>query len=281
MKTTQQPATEANTQTAAIAVGSGALLDGKILNTDCLNALSEMPDESVALIVTSPPYFNAREYAKWKTYAEYLAWCEAWITECLRVLKDGRMICINTSSVIEARASRGERSRRYNIPGDIWGICQGLGAWFAEEIIWEKPEGAAINRNQRFHLDRHPMQWRANATTERVLVCQKPTDDLNDEIIREQNTAHRIEGEYDRGEVWRINPEQQSEHPAAYPLELPAKLIRYYSWPGETVLDPFCGSGTTCRAAKDQNRRYIGIERNQTYAQIANKRIAQGVLLAV
>jgi DNA modification methylase len=125
------------------------------------------------------------------------------------------------------------------------------------------------------------MQWRANATTERILVCQKPTEELNDAIIGGQDTTHRLNGEYDRGEVWRMNPEQQSEHPAAYPLELPAKLIRYYSWPGETVLDPFCGSGTTCRAAKDQHRRYVGIERDKTYAQLGNNRIAQDVLLGV
>lgn len=261
--------------------GCSDLLHGKIVNADCLNVLPGMSDESVALVITSPPYYNAKEYARWNTYAEYLEWCEAWISQCLRVLQSGRMLCINSSSVIEARASRSERSRRYNIPADLWAICQGLGAWFAEEIVWEKPEGAAINRNQRFHLDRHPMQWRANATTERILVCQKPTENLNDEIIASQDTTHRLDGEYDRGEVWRMNPEQSSEHPAAYPLTLPAKLIRYYSWPGETVLDPFAGSGTTCRAAKDAGRRYVGIERNETYAQIANNRIAQDVLLAV
>ncbi|MDE2104238.1 MAG: site-specific DNA-methyltransferase [Patescibacteria group bacterium] len=85
----------------------------------------------------------------------------------------------------------------------------------------------------------------------------------------------------DGGAVASSNPEQSSEHPAAYPLTLPSKLIRYYSWPGETVLDPFAGSGTTCRAAKDAGRRYVGIERNETYARMANNRIAQDVLLAV
>ena len=281
MTTAANNAATATETPSAVVIRSSVGLDGKIVNADCLNVLPGMSAESVALVVTSPPYFNAREYAKWNTYAEYLEWCEAWISQCLRVLQSGRMLCINSSSVIEARASRGERSRRYNIPADLWAICQGLGAWFAEEIVWEKPEGAAINRNQRFHIDRHPMQWRANATTERILVCQKPTENLNDEIIASQDTTHRLDGEYDRGEVWRMNPEQSSEHPAAYPLTLPAKLIRYYSWPGETVLDPFAGSGTTCRAAKDAGRRYVGIERNETYARMANNRIAQDVLLAV
>ena len=236
-----------------------------------------LQENSVALIVTSPPYFNAREYARWETYAEYLAWCEAWIKQCVRVLEEGRMLCINSSPVIEARKSRGERSQRYNIPADLHGICQGLGLWFAEDITWEKPEGAAINRNQRFHVDRHPMQWRANGTTERIMVWQKPTDRLNDEIIREHETS-RIEGEYDRGEVWRINPEQGSSHPAPFPEELPRRLIRYYSWAGETVLDPFCGSGTTCRVAKDMQRHFIGIEKEQTYANMTKERLAQEML---
>jgi DNA modification methylase len=258
-------------------IRSTDLLDA-LLCADCVDALGQMESESVSLVVTSPPYYNAREYARWETYDEYLAWCETWMRECLRVLEQGRMLCVNSSPVIEARASRGERSQRYNIPADLHGIARRLGAWMAEDITWEKPEGAAINRSQRFYLDRHPMQWRANGTTERVMVWQKPTDKLNDEIIRAHDTTHRIAGEYDRGEVWRMNPEQASEHPAAYPLELPMKLIRYYTWPGETVLDCFAGSGTTCRAAKDMNRRYIGIERNETYAEQARQRLNQQTL---
>ena len=123
MTTAANNATIATEMPSAVVIRSSVGLDGKIHNTDCLNLLPEIAAESIALVVTSPPYFNAREYAKWNTYAEYMEWCEAWISQCLRVLQPGRMLCINSSSVIEARASRGERSRRYNIPADLWKIC--------------------------------------------------------------------------------------------------------------------------------------------------------------
>jgi len=250
----------------------------KITCGDNCDLLGLLPRECIDLVVTSPPYFNAREYAQWPTYSDYLDTCSGWIGECLRVLKPGRMLCINSSSVIEARANRGSRSVRYNIPADLYGICKGLGAWFVEELIWEKPEGAASNRSQRFSVDRHPMQWRANATTERVLVCQKPTDCLNDEIINSRDTGHRVTGEFDRGEVWRMNPANDTNHPAVFPMELPSKLIRYYSWPSEIVLDPFSGSGTTAKAAKELERQYIGFEINPKYCNIGEARTAQEVL---
>jgi DNA modification methylase len=250
----------------------------KITCGDNCDLLGLLPSECIDLVVTSPPYFNAREYAQWPTYADYLETCNGWIGECLRVLKPGRMLCVNSSSVIEARANRGSRSMRYNIPADLYGICKNHGAWFVEELIWEKPEGSALNRSQRFSVDRHPMQWRANATTERVLVCQKPTDCLNDEIIKNHDTGHRVVGEFDRGEVWRINPASDPQHPAVFPVELPSKLIRYYSWPREIVLDPFSGSGTTAKAAKELERQYIGFEINPAYCNIGEATTAQEVL---
>lgn len=250
----------------------------KITCGDNLDLLKHLPNDCIDLVVTSPPYFNAREYSRWSNYADYLATCAAWVGECLRVLKPGRMLCINSSSVIEARANRNSRSTRHNIPADLYAICKSHGAWFAEELIWEKPEGAAINRNQRFSVDRHPMQWRANATTERILVCQKPTSCLNDEIIRASDSGYRIDGDFDRGEVWRMNAAYNNAHPAVFPVSLPAKLIRYYTWPGDVVLDPFSGIGTTARAAKEQGRRFVAFEINPGYCNIAEKETAQEML---
>src|SRR5690606_11386244 len=104
------------------------------------------------------------------------------------------------SPVIEPRRKRNERSKRHNIPGDLHGICRDLGLWFCENITWAKPEGAAINRNQRFSLDRHPMQWRANPVTESVLVYQKPTKDLNDAIIAAYGGEGRVGDDFARSD---------------------------------------------------------------------------------
>lgn len=239
-----------------------------------------VPTASIHVIVTSPPYFNAREYATplWETYQDYLIFCESWIAECVRVLHDGRMCCINVSAVIEPRTSRRTRSQRWNIPADIHALCTGLGLWFQEDIIWRKPEGAAVNRSQRFSVDRHPLQWRANPTTEHILVYQKPTIQQNDDIIAQYHGAGRIEGTFERSDVWDILPASHPDHPAIFPPTIPSRLIQYYSWPGDTVLDPFCGTGTTLMAARKLNRQAIGIEQNQQYCQIAARSCSQQLL---
>lgn len=242
----------------------------EIWQGDCLNLIEKIPDNHIHLIITSPPYFNAKKYSHWSDYQSYLNWCQQWIDKRFRILQKGRILCINTSSVIEARTNRNSRSRRYNIPADIYALCKNF--WFCEELIWEKPEGAATNRNQRFSLDRHPLQWRANPTTERILVMQKPINCLNDKIIK-SNQPYRIEGKFDRGEVWRINPITKSQHPAPFPLDIPEKLIKYYSWPNDLVFDPFAGSGTTLVSAKNLNRQFIGIENEKEYYDICLERL--------
>jgi len=249
-------------------------LDYVLYHGDCLDVMSRMPNESVDLIVTSPPYFNAKKYSAWNNYKEYLEWCDDWIRECLRILDVGRMFCIIVSSVIDARKARNKRSTRYNIPGDMHQILTKNGAWFAEDLIWEKPEGAAINRNQRFSLDRHPMQWRANPTTEHMLIYQKPSPYLNDSIIKEKSNGHRVQDDYERGEVWKICPVSSKEHPAPFPKTLPEKLIRYYSWPGEIVLDLFAGSGTTGIVCCELNRKCIMIEKWEKYCGVITKRLS-------
>lgn len=247
-----------------------------IYHGDCREILPLLAP--VELAITSPPYYNARAYANWPSYSDYLRFMEE-VLETLRcVVSPGRMLCLNSSSVIEARPSRNGRSRRYNIPADLHHLATKAGCWFQEEIVWVKPEGAAVNRNQRFSLDRHPLQWRANACTERISVYQVPTDGLNDHIIRGYGGRDRILGDYERSEVWQLTPAPSKAHPAPFPLAIPERLIRYYSWTGDIVLDPFMGSGTTLLAAQRCGRRAIGIEIEERYCEIAAKRLAQEVL---
>ena len=242
---------------------------------DCLEVMAGLADGSVQLLVTSPPYFNAREYAEWPTYSAYLEHLAAFVDEAARVVAAGRMVAINVSAVIQARASRNARSQRFNIPGALHAICASAGLWLQEDIIWAKPEGAAINRNQRFSVDRHPMQWRANPTTEHILVYQVPTAQSNDAIIRANvGKAGRVDGAFHRSDLWAINPVTRSDHSAPFPVEIPERLIRYYTWVGDTVLDPYAGSGTTGIACANTGRQFIGIERDDKYFAIASERIA-------
>lgn len=240
---------------------------------DCLEVMKQIPDNNIDIVITSPPYFNARHYSSWDNYDSYLSWCDLWIKETNRIIVDGGILSINSSAVITARNKRNQRSVRHNIPSDLYAICKSNNFWFVEELIWEKPEGAVINRNQRFSIDRHPMQWKANPTTEKILVVQKKTTKLNDEIIKSKNTSQRILGDFDRGEVFKFNPETKSKHPAPFPIDIPNLLLKYYTWSNDVVLDPFMGSGTTGVACKNLNRKFIGIEQDPTYFEIAKERI--------
>lgn len=248
----------------------------RLIQADVFDGLENIEDGSISLIVTSPPYFNTKQYdgfESWETYDQYLEWTEDWIKHATQKLKEGRMFCINTSPVIVPREKRSERSKRYNIPADIHHIFESIGFWFIENITWAKPEGAAINRNQRFSLDRHPLQWKANPVTESILVYQKPTDKLNGELIKEQGGKGRIKGPFERSDLWFINPETDVNHPAPFPPTIPKKLIKYYTWEDDIVLDPFVGSGTTAFVAKQMSRKYIGIDKSEMYISHAEKRV--------
>jgi len=242
---------------------------------NCLEVMQTIPEKSIDVVITSPPYFNAKEYSHWNTYEDYLNWCDLWIKEVNKTLVDGGILAINSSAVITARAKRSERSIRHNIPADLYAICKNRNFWFVEELIWEKPEGAVINRNGGFSIHRHPLQWKANPTTEKILIVQKTTTKLNDEIIKNKDTTQRILGNFDRGEIFRFNPETKSKHPAPFPIDIPNIVLKYYTWANDVVLDPFMGSGTTGVVCKSLGRKFIGIEQNANYFEMAKKRIEQ------
>ncbi|MBP5455332.1 MAG: site-specific DNA-methyltransferase [Paludibacteraceae bacterium] len=250
-----------------------------LYNNDCLTALSQMRKKGmkVQFTVTSPPYYNARDYSSWTTYDDYLSFLTDVFSLVYDVTEDGRMCCVNVSCVIEPRKSRSKESVRYPIPFDLVRIMCGIGWKFIDDIIWEKPEGAVPNRNGCFSRHRKPIAYKPNSVTEYIIVFQKPTKGLIDSIIRhmpdEIVEKSLVKDGYERTNIWRINPETKSHHPAPFPLELPSKLITYYSFVGDTVLDPFMGSGTTCIAAKRLDRHYVGIEVNEEFFSFAKERI--------
>lgn len=247
-----------------------------IINGDCKLELPKI-DGQVQLTVTSPPYYNAREYSHWDSYNDYICWLTDIFNEVYKITEDGRMCCVNVSPVIEPRLSRSDESKRYPIPFDMtYHMCK-QGWKFIDDIIWQKPEGAVPNRNGGFFKHRKPIAYKPNVVTEYILVFQKPIIGLIDKILRKTDkevlNKSLVPDGYERTNIWRINPETKSEHPAPFPIELPSKLIQYYSFVGDTVLDPFAGSGTTCIAAKQLNRRYIGIEKNEEYFKIMEERL--------
>ena len=236
--------------------------------------LAELPAESIGLVFTSPPYYNARpEYTDYVTYEDYLLKLRKIIRQAHRVLAEGRFFVINISPVLIRRANRNQSSKRIAVPFDVHRLFVEEGYDFMDDIIWVKPEGAgwATGRGRRFAADRQPLQYKPVPVTEYVLVYRKHTDKLIDWNIRshpdpEAVAASRIEDGYERTNVWKIKPTHSKQHPAVFPVELAERVVRYYSFMGDAVLDPFAGSGTTGQAAAQLGRRFVLIDNEVRYA---------------
>ena len=244
---------------------------------DCIDVLKTIEDNSIDLTITSPPYYNTRDYSHWDTYQEYLDFMDNSIRLISTVTKPGRFFCLNSSPVIEPRKSRQHESIRIPIPFHLFNICEKIGWTFIDELIWLKPEGSSKNRNGGFFQHRKPCGYKPNVVTENILVFRKPGGGLIDKITRSYSgdllKQSLVEDGYERSNVWKINPETKSKHSGPFPVELPHKLVSYYSYVGDLVLDPFMGSGTTGVSCKKLNRSFIGIEKDDRYFEMSYQRI--------
>lgn len=266
-----------------LALPEGALeAPGIIVKGDAESALDAFPDGVAGLAFTSPPYYNARpEYAEWESYDGYLAKIGRVVAEVHRVLDEGRFLVMNTAPVLLRRQSRSHASKRIGVPFDLHGVIVGQGFDFIDDIVWLKPEGAgwATGRGRRFAADRNPLQYKAVPVTEYLMVYRKQTDRLIDWNIREQAdhesvAASKIGDDYERTNVWRIKPASSPNHPAVFPLELADRVVRYYSFETDLVLDPFAGSGTTAVAAAAAGRRFAMVEVDDGYVESTKSRLA-------
>ena len=242
----------------------------KIHNEDCIETMARMEDNYIDLIVTSPPYFNAKEYSKYESVSEYMKQMRDIFLEAERVMKEGRMCVVNISPVLVAREKRSKQSYRIPLPYYFVPMMEDIGFEFLEDIIWEKPEGAAANRNGGFFRSRKPLAYKPNIVTEYILVFKKKSNLLIDKYL--QNNSLVVDG-YERSNIWKIQPQTKSQHPAPFPDEIADKLIKYYSYEGDLVYDPFMGSGTTAKMALINNRHYIGSELSSEYCKMSNKRL--------
>lgn len=246
---------------------------------DCRALLDETPAESIDLVFTSPPYFNARpEYSEYEAYEEYLDFMRQVIRKAHRVLAEGRFFVMNTAPVLLRRSHRNQASRRIAVPFDLHRLFTEEGYDFIDDIIWVKPEGAgwATGRGRRFAADRNPLQYKAVPVTEYVLVYRRRTDKLIDWNIRchhdpELVKQSKIGDDYERSNIWRIQPATNSKHPAAFPRDLAEKVISYYSFKDDVILDPFAGSGTTGAAAARLHRRFVLFENNPDYVALMRR----------
>ncbi len=258
-------------------------IPNKVILGDCRAVLPEFPPDSVQLVFTSPPYFNAKpECAEYVDYPSYLDFLGQAFQVCHDVLAEGRFLIVNVSPVLVRRTSRSTASKRLPIPFDLHPILDRIGFEFIDDIIWRKPEGAGwhLGRGRRFAADRQPLQYKPVTVTEYVLVYRKKTDRLIDWNLRnhpvpEALERSRILGEYDKTNVWDVTPSNHTLHPAVFPDELVSRVLRYYSFEGDCVLDPFAGTGTVGRVAAAMGRRFALIEKQPAYFDIMRRELQQ------
>jgi len=252
-----------------------------IYNCDCLLGLDKLikDKQEIELTITSPPYFNVKDYVIYENYKKYLQFLKEVFIKILTLTKPGRLCVVNISNILIIRESRNSESKRIPLSFHFVSLMEEIGWEFMEDIIWLKPEGAAKNRNGGFYQHRQPVAYKPNVVNEYVFVFKKPSKFLIDKVVRSYNSLDalnsKVVGNYERSNVWKINPKTRSEHPAPYPIELSDKIVSYYSFIGDTIIDPFFGAGTTGLSCKKYNRKCIGFEIHKKYIELFEKDITK------
>lgn len=240
-----------------------------VVHGDVQEILKYVPDESVHLTFTSPPYYNARDYSIYQSYDEYLKILENIFKEVHRVTKDGRFFVLNTSPIIIPRISRAHASKRYPIPYDVHPLLVKMGWEFIDDIVWLKSEASVKNRNAGFLQHRKPLAYKPNAVTEMLMVYRKKSDKLIDWNIQQYSwdkvKKSKVLDKYETSNVWRIDPTFDKIHSAVFPIELCNRVVKFYSFIGDLIFDPFAGSGTLGRAALNLNRHFFLTEKEPKY----------------
>ena len=250
-------------------------LKNVVVHGDVRDVLKSVEDESVHLTFTSPPYYNARDYSIYPSYQAYLDFLAEVFKETHRITKEGRFLIVNTSPIIIPRISRQHSSKRYPIPFDIHNDLMKMGWEFIDDIIWLKPEASVKNRNAGFLQHRKPLGYKPNAITEYLMVYRKETTRLIDWNIRQYDRKvvndSKVKDGYETTNVWKIDPTFNKVHSAVFPIELCKRVIRYYSFEGDIVFDPFGGSGTVGKTAKALDRLFFLTEKDDTYFEYMKK----------
>lgn len=262
-------------------------INGTIQRIFVKNAMkmNDLKDESIHLMVTSPPYFNAKMYSK-KPIEGDLGnvhdldeWFEkislVW-REVFRVLQPGRKAFINIMN-LPIRTNGGFKS--LNLVGRTIDVMEKIGFIFKRDIIWQKTHGVKAH----FGTYPYPGGILINNMHEFILEFDKPDRkgfEKYRHLTREQKEASKLDKEFwlsiKNTDVWVMKPENSGDnriHIAPFPYELPYRIIKAFSFVGETVLDPFVGSGTTLKAAADLKRNGIGYEIIPEIAKVAIERL--------
>ncbi len=246
--------------------GENPLPDGYADSIFCKSSerMDELPDRSIHLVVTSPPYNVGKEYDRDLTLDQYRALLQRVFAELYRVLADGGRACINVANL----------GRKPYIPLHSYVIQDMLRAGFQMrgEVIWNK--GSSAGTSTAWGSWQSASNPTLRDVHEYILIFSK--EEFSRKAEGKKSTISKAQFlEYTKS-VWDFSAEsaKRAGHPAPFPVELPYRCIQLYTFAGDVVLDPFCGVGTTCVAALKSGRRFVGYETNEGYVKAAESRLA-------
>jgi site-specific DNA-methyltransferase (adenine-specific) len=264
-------------------------LRDRLLVGDARSQLTEVPDESIQLTVTSPPYNLGMDYedgdddrrsiTKWRELITDV------VTELFRVTSPDGKVCINVAASFDSDHSG--RYRRVPLRTHIVELCREAGFDFFDEFVWIKHQYDTHGDGALLGSYPYPTNVPVSQRHEYILIFRKYVSEEyhSRRDIPDTDDERRIASKLTADEwrkyaqsVWELpesSPDVDTEHPATFPLELPRRLIALYSFAGDLVLDPFIGTGTTAVAAKQSGRDYIGIDRSKSYVETARERVSQ------
>lgn len=242
--------------------------------------MRSMPDKSVHLIITSPPYWQLKDYGQEdqigfnESYEAYINNLNLVWSECNRILKDGCRLCINIGDQF-ARSVYYGRYKVIPIRTEIIRFCETIGLDYMGAIIWQKPTtmhttgGGVVMGSFPY-----PRNGILKIDYEFILIFKKQGN--APKPTQEQKRMSEIEKEeWNKlfASHWTFNGAKQDGHIAVFPEELPARLIKMFSFVGETIFDPFMGSGTTALAARNLDRNSIGYEINKDFRRYYEQKV--------
>jgi len=249
----------------------------RLINGDARD-FAFLPDESVHLVVTSPPYWNLKRYAENPDQLGHIKDYEAFLAELARVWRHvfrvlvpgGRLVCV-VGDVCVARRNFG-RHLVFPLHADICVLCRRLGFDNLNPIIWHKISNAVFEANKTSKFLGKPYEPNAIIKNDMEFILMQRKPGGYRQPTNGQRDASRLsKKEFDDWfqQIWNITGASTKHHPAPFPLELALRLVRMFSFTGDTVLDPFCGSGTTLVAALKTGRNSIGVDIEPEYCRMS------------
>lgn len=244
----------------------------KIYNMDCIDGMKLLDDNSIDLIVTSPPYWKGFEYeAYFNSYKQYLEWCSRWIEQCKRVLKPNGTFYLNVinDSEITVRAF------------EMLELTTDQMFKLHETIIWYRYNQQPANTTRQL-TNQCEFVFMLRHTSAGVCLDKPSAYEKNPHLFKTKNVGNVWELPFNSG-INNVKGFGKKETKSkwghgGFPLELPETCILLSSKEGDTVLDMFMGSGTTAVASVKNNRNYIGFELSEDYCNIADNRISEIIL---